>query len=89
MLPLINNGTVLLPNGNMGTTQIGGNDVQIGSHLTMTGDPAGGIMKAHDTFQVGSQSINLSGGHYNGLNGGGNTFDPPANAGVGMRNLFP
>lgn len=49
----------------------------IAHHMTMTGDTKSGIIeKVHDTFQVGSQSINMSGDHYNNMNGpGGSDFN--------------
>lgn len=64
------------------------NDLTVSHHLSMTGDPAGGIMKCHDTFQVGSQKINISGSHYNGMNSFGNDFNPsPADCNA-FRSVF-
>ena len=80
---LTNNG------GFMGTTgNIPMGDVNTSHHLTLTGDIGGAIIRAHDTFQIGSQSINLSGGHYNNLAPASGVFNPGASAGTAFRAVF-
>ena len=80
---LTNNG------GFMGTTgNIDAGDMTVSHHLTLTGDLGGGLMRAHDTFQVGSQSINLSGEHYNSLAPTSGEFNPGAEAGAAFRSVF-
>lgn len=77
---LTNNGGFLGTTGNM--------ECGCSHHLTLTGDIGGGIMRAHDTFQVGSKSINLSGEHYNGLAPTSGEFNPGAAAGAAFRSVF-
>lgn len=71
---LTNNGGFMGTTGNL--PSYGANDPTVSHHLTLTGDPGAGIMRAHDTFQVGSQSINLSGPHYNDLAPQPGEFNP-------------
>ena len=73
-------GAALLGNGNIGDG--------IGSHLTITADQAGGIMKIHDTFQIRNKSINLSGPNYNNINGTDNTFNPTHGSAEIMADIF-
>lgn len=57
-------------------------------HLTITGDPSGGLMRVHDTFQVGSQSLGISGDHYNDLASLGGGFNPSPAALSAFREMF-
>lgn len=76
-MPFTNEGALVLPNSEIDF----GNGEKVGHHVTMTGDIGAGIMKCHDTFQSGPLSTNVSGEHYNNLNGPGNEFNPsPATA---------
>jgi hypothetical protein len=78
---LTNNGGFMGTSGNLPGTNTS-------HHLTLTGDPGGGIMRAHDTFQVGNQSINLSGGHYNNLAPTNGVFNPGPEASAAFRQVF-
>ena len=80
---LTNNG------GFMGTTgNFDAGNMNVSHHLTLTGDSGGGLMRAHDTFQVGSQKISLSGDHYNNLAPTSGAFNPSAASGVAFRSVF-
>ena len=83
---LTNRGAFLGITGNLPT--LGGNDPVVSHHITLDGDPAGGIMRAHDTFQVGSQNINISGPQYNDLVPTSGQFDPPPVACDAFRAIF-
>lgn len=80
------NGAFLGINGNLPQDNPG--DPLVSHHVTMTGDPAGGIMKCHDTFSVGSQSINISGTQYNNLNSLDNSFNPSLETALAFKKLF-
>lgn len=83
---ITNNGAFLGTTGNL--PQFTPNEPLISHHLTMTGDPAGSLMKVHDTFQVGSQSMNISGSHYNNLGPSGPAFNPSPAASTAFRNIL-
>ena len=83
---MLKNNYLMETTGNLPLTQR--DDFKVSHHLSMTGDPGAGIMKCHDTFQVGSQSINISGANYNKLNSFGNDFNPSPAAGSAFRSVF-
>lgn len=80
-----NNGAFMGLTGNIPMGEGMGN---LSHHVTFTGDPAGGIMKAHDTFLYGSQKVNVSGPQYNNLNSFGNDFNPGPQACQAFRSIF-
>ena len=80
---ITNNGAFIGTTGNLP-----GSDPIVSHHLTMTGDPAGGLMRVHDTFQVGSQSISFSGPQYNNVAPTPGVFDPSPQAAQAFRQVF-